>query len=430
MAGITTISKTDRDLSLALDLGVDTSTFLGIGEYGTSQHLVEVRRQITNTLFVSNPPSYDAQYSSIENNSKYAQLFPFVDSDLEIMRLRVKVRQYKQLSSYQWPELKVKTYRLGQKSIEIAKLRWMLIKLDDLSDKKLSAYREQVYDPSIASAIKRFQIRHGLKQSGKLTIETVDLLNVNPSVRVIQLQQTLKDKLASIQYLQKIYVEINIPEFKLRVKGDDTTNLEMSVIVGASNNKTPLLQTYINQLTINPTWTPPRSIIYKELLVNLKKAPTSLQREQFVLVKIGNNKEVKSLEGMSANQLEIELRKYKLVQMSGYKNALGKYRFTIPNSKMIFLHDTPNKNAFKKRNRALSHGCIRLANPGLFAEYLMNRENVKSRNILSSARRGEATVDIKLKNPLPIIITYQNIWVDDKNLLQIRPDIYNREVRK
>jgi murein L,D-transpeptidase YcbB/YkuD len=430
VSGITTNNKLDRNLSLAQDLGVDTSTVLGISEDGTYQDLVEVRRKITTTLFASNTSSYDVQSSSVENHSKYEQLFPFVDSDLSVMRLREKVRQYKQLSSYQWPQLEAKTFRLGQKSIEIAKLRWMLIKLKDLNEKNLSAYREQVYDPSIASAIKRFQTRHGLKQSGKLTTETVTLLNVNPSVRVVQLQQALKDKLAGIQYLQKIYVEINIPEFKLRVKGDDTTNLEMSVIVGTSKNKTPLLQTYINQLTINPTWTPPRSIVYKELLVNLEKAPGSLQSEKFVLLKRGNSKEVRSLEGMKASELKKALMKYKLVQLSGYKNALGKYRFTIPNSKMIFLHDTPNKNAFKKSNRALSHGCIRLANPELFADYLVSREKVKSRKILKSAKRGETTVDIKLDNPLPVIITYQSLWVDDKNLLQVRPDIYNREVRK
>lgn len=131
---------------------------------------------------------------------------------------------------------------------------------------------------------------------------------------------------------------------------------------------------------------------------------------------------------MDASRLKQELKVYQLVQSPGFRNALGKYRFTIPNSELIFMHDTPDKQAFKKRNRAISHGCIRLSQPELLAKYLIDRENSIESIRFLSARKGVNTVDIKLRNPIPIIITNHNVWVDKDNVLQVRPSVYNREV--
>ena len=142
-----------------------------------------------------------------------------------------------------------------------------------------------------------------------------------------------------------------------------------------------------------------------------------------------DSKKVKSLKGMNTEQVRLSLKNFKLVQKPGYWNALGGYRFTIPNSESIFLHDTPNKKLFSKRNRALSHGCIRLAKPELLANYLVSRENVDTKKKLEAAKQGSKTVNIKLHSPIPIIITNQNIWVDKDNRLQLRSNVYKREVK-
>ena len=50
-------------------------------------------------------------------------------------------------------------------------------------------------------------------------------------------------------------------------------------------------------------------------------------------------------------------------QSSGKHNALGLIKFNFPNGESVYLHDTNNKGAFKRRNRALSHGCVRVEQP-------------------------------------------------------------------
>ena len=48
-------------------------------------------------------------------------------------------------------------------------------------------------------------------------------------------------------------------------------------------------------------------------------------------------------------------------------NALGELKILFPNSHAIYMHDTPSKSFFKKDMRALSHGCVRLADPRAMA---------------------------------------------------------------
>ncbi|WP_240524379.1 L,D-transpeptidase family protein, partial [Enterobacter hormaechei] len=38
----------------------------------------------------------------------------------------------------------------------------------------------------------------------------------------------------------------------------------------------------------------------------------------------------------------------------------GRYKFNMPSSDAIYLHDTPNHNLFQKDVRALSSGCVRV----------------------------------------------------------------------
>ena len=57
---------------------------------------------------------------------------------------------------------------------------------------------------------------------------------------------------------------------------------------------------------------------------------------------------------------------YQIVKDPGPKNALGTVKFMFNNPFSIYLHDTPNKRAFKRTQRAVSHGCVRLEDPILF----------------------------------------------------------------
>ena len=419
------LSRTAGDslYSLAEDIG------LSIGVHKANTDYKHLKADTLRSIFGHRNNDIDLSVLYLNDKHLFEGLINYSNTDREIQSLRIKIRDYKELSRLKWPRLQSSQFSLGQKNKEIAKLRWMLVSLGDLKYKPLSAYREQVYDPIITAGIMLFQERHGLSQSGDLTKESIELLNVTPNEVVTKLQAAVKMKLSEFHQKKSIYIEVNISEYKLKVKGDEDFNFEIPVIVGRPANKTPLLNTYISNITVNPTWTPPHSIVYDELLLGLKTDPQFLVAQRFVLINRLDSKKVKSLKGMNTEQVRLSLKNFKLVQKPGYWNALGGYRFTIPNSESIFLHDTPNKKLFSKRNRALSHGCIRLAKPELLANYLVSRENVDTKEKLEAAKQGSKTVNITLNNPIPIIITNQNIWVDKDNRLQLRSNVYKREVK-
>jgi murein L,D-transpeptidase YcbB/YkuD len=114
-------------------------------------------------------------------------------------------------------------------------------------------------------------------------------------------------------------------------------------------------------------------------------------------------------------------------QRPGGKNALGKVKFLFPNSFNIYFHDTPAKSLFAKDKRAYSHGCIRLKEPVRLAEYVLRNQPEWTPQKIQEAMNSEREKFVKVKNPIPVVITYYTAWVDENGLLNFRDDIYGHD---
>ncbi|GIU49771.1 L,D-transpeptidase family protein [Shewanella algidipiscicola] len=343
----------------------------------------------------------------------------------QVQLLREKIRYFQQLEIYVWPSISPMQYRLGQRSPEIAKLRWMLTQLGDLPPKTLNGYRDAIYDPTIVSAIKHFQIRHGLAQSGELDKSTLQALQISPSERIAHLRQVLFRWFELPVQLPQNYVWVNIPAYQLQVMENDSSVLSMRVIVGKPTTPTPQMMTKLTLMTVNPTWTPPTSIVYGELLPKNNRDPGYLAAHGFELRNVSSgDSTVIPLARMPAQQVSALLRDYQLVQQPGANNSLGRYRFSIPNNDAIYLHDTPIKSLFSRQERALSHGCVRLDKAEALVNYLLIRHLKQSPLTLQRAMAQNAPRNFPLIEPLPVLMTYLTAWVDNMGLVQFREDIY------
>ena len=114
-------------------------------------------------------------------------------------------------------------------------------------------------------------------------------------------------------------------------------------------------------------------------------------------------------------------------QKPGSKNSLGKVKFLFPNTYNIYFHDTPEKELFKKTKRAYSHGCIRLSDPMKMANYLLEEDTDWSSTKIDSLLATDQEKYVKLKDPVPVIITYYTCWINDDGKIEFREDIYNRD---
>ena len=115
-------------------------------------------------------------------------------------------------------------------------------------------------------------------------------------------------------------------------------------------------------------------------------------------------------------------------QRPGSKNSLGQVKFLFPNSFNIYFHDTPAKSLFNNDKRAYSHGCIRLAEPEKMAQYLLRDDPNWTADKIFDAMNSGTEKYVKLKNPVPVFITYYTAWVDDDGRLNFRDDIYKHDL--
>ena len=224
---------------------------------------------------------------------------------------------------------------------------------------------------------------------------------------------------------EREYVLINIPAYELQVVTHDSVQQRHRVIVGRPDTPTPTLDSRIGYFTLAPDWHVPHSIATKEVLPRLKKDPGYLA---------SNNMALYDDRGRTLNPWRIAWGrvsaqdfKYTVRQSGGCENALGNVVFRFPNPYSVYLHDTPTRQLFDRPDRALSHGCIRLAEPPRLAAYLLRREGrpVQLPSEFECARQLNPR-DVRLRRPIPLYVRYATCTAD-RGRLQCLPDVYHRD---
>ena len=208
------------------------------------------------------------------------------------------------------------------------------------------------YDAKVAEAVRKFQEGAELKATGVLDDKTVKAINSPKRDRQID---TVIVNMERWRWLPRelgapsignAYVILNIPDYTLKVMQNGAQVWTTKVVTGQPGvHATPLLTETMKFITVNPTWNVPPSIIYNEYLPALQQDPTVLTRMGLKLDR--------------ARDGSIHIS-----QPPGEANALGRIRFNFPNKFLVYQHDTPDKNLFAKDERAFSHGCMRVQNPG------------------------------------------------------------------
>ena len=316
--------------------------------------------------------------------------------------------------------------RVGDRSSQIEALRRRL-KL--YGDYKLPLGRRvelALFDPELAQALGRFQRRHGLKPDGLLGPDTRRALNVLPAARAYQLLLNHERQLALRKRAPQQYIQVNVPEFRLRVFRDHQPVMEMKAIVGRVSRQTPTLESEIKSLVVNPAWNVPRSIALKDILPKWQADAQYLDRHNMKIVSgWGNQKVWVDPQQTRPEQMYRGREYFRLYQLPGAKNALGQIKFDFPNPYAVYLHDTPSKSLFNKYQRAFSSGCVRLENPRRLAHYLLGTQRLKQP--LEVMLEKPATRRIRLAQPVGLYLTYWTAWLDPQRGVQFREDIYQQD---
>jgi len=280
--------------------------------------------------------------------------------------------------------------------------------LDELAEGETSS--ALVYDAQVAAVVANFQRANGLPASGLLTVNTVRALSQDGnSSQEAAILANMEMWRWEPRDMGEERVEVNVPDFTLKViKGDEIVH-QARVIVGKPTTQTAIFSNQIKYLLLNPAWNVPLSIIKKEMLPKLVKDPDYLTRAGFEVIHKGDTIYVR--------------------QPPGERNALGHILFMFPNEHSIYLHDTPSRGLFASEQRAFSHGCVRVDDPMRLGELVMGGADKGWTQTRLRALVGNTERTIFLPRPLAIHIEYFTAFVDDSGALQMREDIYGHTGR-
>ena len=305
-----------------------------------------------------------------------------------------------------WPQVNSvkKSLKKGISSPDIVIIKKRLMISGDLAANDTS----QAFNDTLVTAVKNFQVRHGFSETGTISDSLIKEMNVPVTKRVEQLLMNMDRMRWLANNPSGNLIVVNIPEFVLHVYEGKQKAFDIDVVVGKEGHNTMMFNGDLNQVVFSPYWNVPPSIVAKEILPAIEKNPNYIAKENMEIT--GND------DGLPVVR-----------QKPGAGNALGKVKFLFPNSFNIYFHDTPSKSLFNRDTRAYSHGCIRLKEPEKFANYVLRNQPEWTPEKISEAMNSGDEKYVKVKDPIPVVITYYTAWVDENGKLNFRQDIYGHD---
>lgn len=265
----------------------------------------------------------------------------------------------------------------------------------------------KIYDKKTQQAVKIFQARHGLNPDAVIGKSTIEALNFSRNQRIEQVIVNMERWRWFAKDFGNHYLLINIPDYNVIAIKDNDTMQKQRIVVGKDSRRTPILESKISNINLNPNWTVPPTIL-KEDIYPLAEKDKGVFRKKGLVIMNNKNQEVNPYSWTKA-----DANKYKYVQKPSRNNSLGLMKINFPNNHSVYLHDTNHRDYFSFTFRSLSSGCVRLEKPLEMATHILND------TLKWSLKRIQDTTDIKhyykIQQEKQLIIDKKNAKLLAKN---------------
>ncbi len=274
------------------------------------------------------------------------------------------------------------------------------------------------YTPELVELVKSFQTEMGLKPDGVIGAATLrKMAGHTPKDRIEKLVVAMEQARWLPDGLGDRFVFINQPAYRVYYHEHGAEQFSMRVVIGSKAHQTFFFQDQIQTVEFNPYWGVPQSIIVNEMLPHLRQDPSYLDRMGYEVAVNGRAVPSSSVNWYGSTQ-SISVR-----QPPSSDNALGDLKILFPNAHAIYMHDTPSKSFFQRDMRALSHGCVRLAEPRKMAAAVLGttEQDVDAR--ISAGKNVAAKVTANI----PVYVAYFTAWPNKEGAVEYFDDVYGRD---
>ncbi|MBX3564274.1 MAG: L,D-transpeptidase family protein [Sphingomonas sp.] len=287
---------------------------------------------------------------------------------------------------------------MGASGARVAALRTRLA----VEDSQLSAGGDK-FDAALKEAVIRAQRRYGLNPTGVVSSGTLAALNVPAGDRVRQIMANMERWRWLPAELPAKRIQVNIAAAVLTVFEGDAPIASMKAVTGRPGNETPMLQSRIHSIVLNPPWNVPAGIAQKELW---PKGEAALKAQGYKIIGTGANR--------------------RLQQQPGPRSALGRYKFDFDNPYAVYLHDTPAQAGFARFVRQDSHGCVRLEKPGPLAQLLLRNDPQWQPDAINAELSTGKTLRVQLQpqDQVAVYLLYWTAFANSNGTMNFRADPY------
>lgn len=257
------------------------------------------------------------------------------------------------------------------------------------------------FDAALKDAVVRAQRRYGLAPTGTVSTGTLSALNVPVSSRIRQIMANMERWRWMPKEMPTDRIQVNIAAAQVAVFEGDRPVMSMRGVTGKpGGGETPMLQSSIHSVVINPPWNVPAGIAAKELF---PKGAAYLARNGFKVIGTGASRRL---------------------QQQPSHSALGKYKFDFNNPFAVYLHDTPSKGTFSRYDRLASHGCIRLERPADLARLLLEGSTQWTPEAIDGALEKGDTVRAAMPKEFAVYLLYWTAYASSTGTMNFRGDPY------
>lgn len=289
---------------------------------------------------------------------------------------------------------------------------------------RLGLTASENFDSDLEEAVIAFQRENDLDDDGLVGPTTLRALNRSEAAETDQLRVNLERWRWLPDDLGPKHVRVNIADFSVQAWRDGQVDRVHSAIVGKTYRATPVFSDTIEYVVLNPWWETPASLARRDKLPMFKRDPASVQRLGFQV--LDSDGKVVNASTIDWNAVPAGTMPYRIRQAPGAVNALGQVKIMFPNKHNVYLHDTPDKGLFARRQRAFSSGCIRTQDPLDLTAWLLSDTEGWDRARIDGVLETPRETRVDLATKVPVHVLYMTA-VSDAAGVRFVDDIYDRD---
>ncbi len=348
------------------------------------------------------PHFVDSTLKNVQVEDKLLSLLPVHN---KYRSLRSSLERYREIGEKEgWEHFSSSVDRLetGMRHPDIARLRSRLAA--EQGDPAAGIEDEELFDRTLQEQVELFQRRHSLFPDGVVDEETIAALNL-PLYHIIDVIEANLERWRWMPAdLAERTIRVNIPCFELHAMEKDSTAFRLRVIVGTEERPTPVFESAIKWIELNPYWIVPPGMLEDEILPAIRQDVDYLARRNMKVLR--EDFSVVDPDSIDWHSDFDNGFPYIIRQEPGKHNQMGNIKFELPNPYFVTMHDTPDRSLFIREKRTLSSGCIRVENPMRLAEWLLGHDEEWTLERLEEEAAGGENMIIDISRTVPAEIVY------------------------